>query len=152
MQTPIQRFCGIATSVEKGVYNDLGVVEIDDESNLQVIKLKVIPHEGVHQGIEYTVTCKFQEGENWPLVFIDSEIYDRVKTSRYILNQGHLGEHKGICIKNLSYGYAFNKHFKTICGNQWKNYIYALIVFFNNIQDFEKGNGLKKNYKSILEI
>jgi len=27
-----------------------------------------------------------------------------------------------------------------------------LIITFNNIQDFEKGNGIKSSYKTILEI
>jgi len=60
------------------------------------------------------------------------------------------GQHKGICIKNFCYGYNFTKNFKKFCNNEWKNYIYYLITMFNNIQDFEKGNGIKSNYKLLI--
>jgi len=49
----------------------------------------------------------------------------------------------------MGYGYIFNKYFKNLCGNKWENYIYNLICVFNNLQDFEKGNGIKSNYKNI---
>ena len=35
---------------------------------------------------------------------------------------------------------------------KWENYIYYLILFFNNIEDIEKGIGIKHNYKYILSI
>ena len=33
-----------------------------------------------------------------------------------------------------------------------KLYIYYIITVFNNFQDFEKGNGIKSNYKNIINI
>ena len=70
---------------------------------------------------------------------------------RSLIDQG------GVCMcgnhfKNVGYGYCFNKNFKNFCGNKWENYIYNLICVFNNLQDFEKGNGIKLNYKNILSI
>ena len=101
---------------------------------------------------KYTITIKFQEDRNWPLVYIDSEIYDKIKTNQYLQGKGKAGQHKGICIKNLGYGYNFNINFKNLCDNKWENYIYHLICMFNNLQDFEKGNGIKSSYKNILSI
>lgn len=34
------------------------------------------------------------------------------------------------------------KNFRELCNNQWKNYLFHLIVLFNDMRDFEKGNGL----------
>ncbi len=152
MQTPIQRFRNITKAIDTNYYNDLAIVEIADDSNLEIIKLKITPHEGVHQNIEYIVTFKFQGINEWPHIFIDSEIYDRIKTPQYLQNKGKVADHKGICIKNLGYAYCFTKNFKNLCGNKWENYIYYVITVFNNLQDFERGNGLKSNYKEILEI
>jgi len=39
---------------------------------------------------------KFQEQGNWPLVFIDSVLFDKIKTTQYLQNKGRVGEHKGI--------------------------------------------------------
>jgi hypothetical protein len=151
MEQSIRRLTAIATALSDNLYNDLARVEISEDTTLETLKLIVIPHDGIHKGIRYIVTCKFQEHGNWPLVYIDSEIYDKIKTTQYMQNKGANGDHKGICIKNLGYGYNY-KYFKELCGNKWENYVYYLIVFFNNIQDFEKGNGLKSNYKEILQI
>ena len=152
MQQPIQRFRSVIKAVSGGYYEHLGATEIMDESTLDTIKIKVVPREGIHQNMEYFITLRFEEGSDWPRVFIDSEIYDKIKTTRYLQNRGHAGTHKGICIKNLTYGYPFNKNFKVLCDNKWENYVFHTITLFNNLQDFEKGNGLKSNYKSILDI
>jgi hypothetical protein len=148
------RFINIVKAVNGNYYSDLGKTEIcnDESTPLDIIKVKVIPHEGFHKNIEYTITIKFQEDGKWPYIFIDSELYDKIKTSQYLHNKGKVGIHKGICIKNLGYGYTFSKNFKELCGNKWENYIYYLITVFNNLQDFEKGNGFKSNYKTILNI
>ena len=98
------------------------------------------------------MTLKFQKESGWPLVFIDSEIFDRIKTVQYVYNVGKTGAHKGICIKNMSYGYNFNRNFIKLCDNKWENYIYYLITVFNNLQTFEKGSGIRSNYKKILGI
>ena len=88
----------------------------------------------------------------WPYIYIYSEIFDKIKTKQYLHNIGKNGIHKGICIKNLSHSYNFCNNFKNFCNNKWENYFYYLIITFNNIQDFEKGNGIKSSYKTILEI
>jgi hypothetical protein len=147
----IKRFYNIAKAIENGFYNDLGNVELTENSTLDKIKIKVIPHEGFHLEKEYFITLKFID-DMWPLVFIDSTIYDKIKTNQYLKNKGKVGIHKGICIKNLSYGYAFNKHFKNYCNNKWENYIYYIITVFNNLKDFENGNGIKSNYTKILNM
>ena len=151
MTTPLQRFQNISKSIYTGYYSDLGETDIMEESTLENIKITCIPHEGIHEKLQYIITIKFQD-ENWPLVYIDSEIYDKIKTNQYLQEKGKVGEHKGICIKNLSYGYNFNKNFKNLCDNKWQNYIYHLICMFNNLQDFEKGTGIKSAYKKILSI
>ena len=148
----LKRFRDITKAVYTGYYTDLGETEIMDESTLENIKMQVVPHEGVHKNIKYIITIKFQEEGSWPLIYIDSELYDKIKTNQYLQEKGRVGQHKGICIKNLGYAYNFNKNFKDICGNMWENYIYSLICVFNNLQDFEKGNGIKSNYKTILSI
>jgi hypothetical protein len=152
MEQPIKRFHDISKAVYGKYYSDLGETEITDDSNLEVVKIQVIPNEGIHAKVYYTITLKFQEQGSWPVVNIDSEIFDKIKTSQYLQNKGKVGTHKGICIKNLGYGYNFDKNFTQLCDNKWENYIYYLIITFNNIQDFEKGNGFKSNYKKILSI
>ena len=151
--TKLRRFYNIAKSFNNNYYDDLGKIIIDnDELSLDFIKFTVIPFEGIHKNIKYTVTLKYKEDNNWPLIFIDSDIFDRIKTKQYLKNKGKVGGHKGICIKYLSYGYSFNKNFKYYCKNRWENYIYYIITLFNNFQDFETGNGIKSNYKKILNI
>jgi hypothetical protein len=150
--TSLKIFRDITKALYTGYYNDLGETELIDEDNLKIIKIRVVPHEGIHKNVNYIITIKFQEEENWPLVYIDSEIYDQIKTTQYLQEKGRVGIHKGICIKHISYAYNFNKNFKNLCGNKWENYIYHLICVFNNLQDFEKGNGIKSNYKNILSI
>ena len=118
---------------------------------MDVLKIKVIPHEGVHKNKEYFLTLQFQD-DGWPLIFVDSELFDKIKTPQYVQKKGKVGTHKGICIKRFSHGYAFHKNFKELCNNQWENYIYYMITLFNNVQDFEKGIGFKSNYKEILGI
>ena len=152
MEQPIKRFYHISKAVGDNYYSDLGDTTITEESTCENIQIKVIPNEGIHANIEYTITLHFQEEGQWPFVYIDSEIFDKIKTSQYVKNKGRHGAHKGICIKNISYAYGFNTNFKKLCDNEWKNYIYYLITVFNNLQDFEKGNGLKSNYKNILSI
>ena len=152
MTTQLKRFRSITKAVYTGYYTDLGETDLIEESTLENIKINVLPHEGVHKNLNYVITIKFQEEGNWPLIYIDSEIYDKIKTNQYLQGKGRVGGHKGICIKNLGYGYNFNKNFKNLCGNKWEDYIYYLISVFNNLQDFEKGNGLKSNYKKVLSI
>lgn len=152
MTTQLKRFRDITKAVYRGYYTDLGNTDILDESTLENIKLRVVPHEGVHHDVNYIITIKFQEEGNWPLIYIDSEIFDKIKSVRYLSNKGKVGSHKGICIKNMGHGYNFNKNFKDKCGNMWENYIYNLICVFNNLQDFEKGNGIHSNYKKILSL
>ena len=149
MEHPIKRFANIVKIVNSEYFNDLGKIELIINDDINIIKLKIIPHEGIHKNIEYILTIKFQE-QNWPLIYIDSEIYDKIKTIQYKENRGFNGIHRGICIKNISYGYPFIKNFKNLCNNKWENYIYYLITVFNNIQDFEKGTGIKSNYKELL--
>jgi hypothetical protein len=150
--TPVKRMRSIIKAIHDNKYSDLGVIEMPEDSNLETIKIKVIPHEGFHRGIEYVLRFHFYEDNSWPLLYIDSPMYDKIKTSRYLSNRGKTGIHKGICIKNLSYGYAFTKNFKDYCGNDWTNYVYYMITLFNNLEDFEKGNGFKSNYKEILSL
>ena len=38
-------------------------------------------------------------------------IYDKIKTRQYLQEKGRVGQHKGICIKNLGYAYNFNINF-----------------------------------------
>ena len=152
MEQPIKRFHTIMSAISSNYFEELGQIESTEDSTLEVLKIKVIPSEGIHKNIEYTITCKFQESGSWPFLFIDSEIYDKIKTNQYLQNKGCVGEHKGICIKNLAYGYNFSKNFKNICNNKWENYIFYVITLFNNLQDFEKGSGIKSTYKRILSI
>ena len=145
-----KRAYDIIKSVNNEYYRDLGVVEINEESNIEQMVIEVTPHEGFHKEKKYFISLKFQDNE-WPLVFIDSELFDRVKTNQYLNNQGKVGDHKGICIKNLSYAYAYKKNFKNLCDNKWENYVYYIITLFNNFQDdFKKGNGIRANYKELL--
>jgi hypothetical protein len=102
-QQPIRRYRAISKAVFSGYYVDLGETDIIEESTLEEIKLKVVPHEGVHAGIEYIITLKFREEGQWPLIFVDSAIFDRIKTAQYLQNKGRVGEHKGICINGWSY-------------------------------------------------
>ena len=154
MDQPIYRFRSIARAVLNNYYSDLGTVCLLEDSSLELMKIKVTPREGIHANLEYIVTITFKEAGTWPIVHIDSPIFDRIKTNQYLKNRGKVGEHKGICIKNLSYGYnsTYSKHFKELCANKWENYLYHLIITFNNIQDFERGNGFKSNYKQILSL
>ena len=152
MTSQNKRYRTILKAVFSGYYTDLGNVDIMEDSDLENIKITVTPFEGIHKDKEYIITLKFQKEENWPHVYIDSELYDKIKTTQYLQGRGRVGYHKGICIKNLGYGYIFSKNFKELCDNKWENYIYYLISVFNNLQDFEKGNGIKSNYKTILSI
>jgi hypothetical protein len=145
-------FHNIIRSIYTNYYIDLGNVTCDENSTCEILKINVVPYNGIHKDKQYVITLNFIDENSWPLVYIDSEIYDKVKTNQYIKNKGKNGNHKGICIKNLSYSYPFDKNFKELCNNEWKNYIYYLITLFNNFEDFERGNGIKSNYKKILSI
>ena len=145
-----KRFLDISKAIYKNYYADLGEIDIDDDFTIECIKINVIPHEGIHSNKSYKITLNFTEG--WPLIYIDSEIFDKIKTPNYLKNKGRNGSHKGICIQNFSYGYSFNKNFKELCDNKWENYIYYLITVFNNIQEFDKGNGIRSDYKEILSL
>lgn len=147
-----KRIWVIYKAVSDNYYSDLGETIIMDDTTIEVVKIQVIPNEGIHKNVPYIITIKFQEEGTWPLIYIDSEIFDRIKTRQYLQNRGKTGDHKGICIENLSYNYTFNTKFREICDNKWENYLYYLIITFNNIQDFEKGNGIRSDYKQILFI
>lgn len=153
MDHPLRRFQDIMKAVSNETYKDLGKTELicTDNPTLDIIKIKVIPHEGIHKDIEYIITIKFQELGKWPLVYIDSDIYDKIKTAQYLQNRGYDGDHKGICIKSFSTSYGF-ANFKRLCDNKWENYIYYLITVFNNLEDFEKGVGIRSDYKTILNL
>ena len=151
-QTPLNRFRSISKAVQSGLYSLLGDVTLTEDSNLEVIKMKVVPREGIHANKEYTLKLTFKEKGNWPKIDIQSVIYDRCLTSQYKKNIGFGGkEHAGICIKDITLNYPISK-FYTLCENRWDVYISLVIATFNNIQDFEKGNGFKSNYKQILSI
>lgn len=152
MESEIKRLYNIIKKINRGFYKDLAKVEYIENDNIKILKIKVTPFEGIHKNVSYIITCKFQGIRVWPHIFIDSKLYDKIKTRQYLQNKGRNGNHKGICIKKMSHGYNFNTYFEYLCGNKWENYIYNLIVFFNNIQDIQKGNGIKSNYKDILNI
>ena len=61
MEKPIKRFHDISKAVYGKYYSDLGETEITYESTLEVVKIKVIPSEGIHAKLDYTITLKFQE-------------------------------------------------------------------------------------------
>ena len=152
MNNLMKKFCCISKAIYGNYYENIANVEILDESTLKIIKIKAIPYEGIHANTEYTITIQWNSESEWPYIYIDSEIFDKIKTKQYLHNIGKNGIHKGICIKNLSHCYEFCNNFKNLCNNKWENYFYYLIITFNNIQDFEKGNGIKSSYKTILEI
>ena len=110
MTTSLQRFRDITRAVCMGHYTNLGETELMNEDNIENIKIRVVPHEGFHENINYIITIKFQEDGKWPLIYIDSEIYDKIKTNQYIQDKGNVGQHKGICIKKISYVYNFNNY------------------------------------------
>ena len=143
MNTQLKRFRDISKSIYTGYYTDLGQTDIIEESTLENIKISCIPHEGIHEKIPYKLTIKFQTNNSWPLLYIDSEKYNPMKTNQYNKNLGKSGPHKGICIRNIGYAYAFTKNFKNLCNNNWTNYLYYVIVFFNNPQDIIHANGFK---------
>lgn len=154
MKSQLKIFLNISAACNNDYFKDLGETEmiINDDTTIDHFKIKVKPHEGFHKDIEYIITVQFHEQDTWPYVYIDSELYDKIKTPQYLKNKGLNGQHKGICIKHLGYAYSFNKYFKELCGNKWENYVYYLITVFNNMEDFERGNGFKSNYKTILNI
>lgn len=109
----LQRFCNIKKAFDTQFYDDLGVnTFLLQEENIDIITFIIKPHEGFHKNIDYKVKLYFYDIHNWPLIYINSDIYDKIKTNQYIKNKGSRGNHKGICIKNLSYGYNFTNNFK----------------------------------------
>ena len=77
MEQQLKRFANIVKIVNSEYFNDLGKVELIINDNIDmtlwvnsllrndIIKFKIIPHEGIHKNIEYILTIKFQE-QNWP--------------------------------------------------------------------------------------
>ena len=120
----IKIFHEISKAVYTNRYETLGLVTIDDISTMKTIILNVIPHDGFHKDIQYNITLKYHDDNSWPYLYIDSDIFNQIKTLRYINNKGKNGDHKGICIKNLSNGYSFHKYFNQYCDNKWEIYIY----------------------------
>lgn len=152
-----QKILTIQKLISNGFYSSLGEIDLlMDEENFNILYLKVIPHEGFHSKIPYYLKLTYnwnpESFEGFPLIHINSELFDKIKTNQYLKNLGKAGIHKGICVKNLSYSYNFKTNFKKYCDNKWENYIYYLITIFNNMEDFEKGNGFKSNYREILKI
>ena len=145
-QTPIQR----AQAINRAMYNDDRIASLGEvgfktppETTEEQI-IRCIPHEGEHKDKQYEITLKWGCGCGWPHVFIDSPIYDPRKTSQMRQNKGWRGaEHKGICFKDMTHGYAFKKHIKKKFANNWGNYIYQLILQFNNPQSWEGARGIK---------
>jgi hypothetical protein len=154
MESSQKRYTSIIKAINNNYYKDLGTVEFIEEDNIEVLNINVIPNEGIHQKISYKLTIKFQTNNEWPLLYIDSSKYNPMKTSQYKNNLGKNGSHKGICIRNLGYGYAFTKNFKNLCNNDWTNYLYYVIVFFNNPQDIIHANGfnLKILISNLLQV
>ena len=106
-----KRYTSIIKAINNNYYEDLGTVEFIEEDNIEVLNIIVIPHEGIHQKIPYKLTIKFQTNNQFPLLYIDSEKYNPIKTNQYNKNLGKSGPHKGICIRKLGYAYAFTKNF-----------------------------------------
>lgn len=81
MEQPIKRFAHLVKIINSKYFSDLGNIEfIMDEKN-QIEIIKIIPHKGIHKDIQFILTIKFQEHDKWPFVYIDYEIYDKIKTS-----------------------------------------------------------------------
>ena len=153
-----RKFLNITRSISDAItldyYKDIGIVEFIENDKLDTIQIKVIPHEGFHINEPYFLKLYFSnlEQEIYPYIYIDSIHFDKIKTNQYLKNQGVDGIHKGICIKYLCYGYGFKQNFKKYCNDKWENYLYNLIVVFNNLEDFDKGLGFKSNFREILKI
>jgi hypothetical protein len=114
-QQPLKRFLKIANAVRYDYYLDLGKTNIVEDSSLKVLQIEVTPHEGIHTNIPYVITIKFQKEGEWPYVFVDSEIFDKIKTNNYLQNKGKTGEdHRGICIKKIGYAYSFKTNFTPV--------------------------------------
>lgn len=98
----MKRFYNIIKSFENKYYNNLGTTKLLETDNLNNIKIKVTPYEGIHKNIPYYITLNFPNIENnqFPKISIDSIIYDKIKTSRYINNIGFNGEHKSSQVKS----------------------------------------------------
>ena len=117
-------------------YKDIALVEDIECENVNIIKLKVIPHENFHRDVPYYITLKFNDDNSWPLLYVDSIFFDKLKTKQYLLNKGKHGDHKGICIEHFSYHYSgYKKYFQLYCNSKWENYIYNVIHFLNNIDE-----------------
>jgi hypothetical protein len=145
-QTPIQR----AQAINRAMYDDERIASLGEvgfktppeTTEKQIIRC--IPNEGEHKDVEYVITLTWGCECEWPHVGIDSSKYDPRKTPQMRQNKGHGGsEHKGICFKGMTHGYAFKKNFKKKFGNNWGNYIYQLILQFNNPQSWEGARGIK---------
>lgn len=130
----------------------LGKISVDEDSDdVNKIAVTVKPHEGFHKNEIYKLNLKFRDNNQWPDVFVKSSIFDKITTNEYKKNKGRSGDHHGICIKDLGYGYSFNKYFKQNCKNEWYNYLILLISTLNDYDNIaEKGNGIRHNFKSIL--
>jgi hypothetical protein len=155
-----KRLISIFEAISNNFYESLGSVELLENDDINIIHLKVIPYEGFHSNKPYFLKLNFQQqSENcskfseYPLIYIDSELFDKIKTNQYLKNQGDRGSiHKGICVKHLSYAYGFKNNFKNYCDNRWEVYVACLISVFNRMEDFEKGSGFKSNYREILGL
>lgn len=125
--------------------------EDEDSDDVNNIACTVKPHEGFHKNEIYKLNLIFRDNNQWPDVFVESDIFDKITTNQYKKNKGRSGNHHGICIKDLGYGYSFNKYFKQNCKNEWCNYLILLISTLNDYDNIaEKGNGIRHDFKSIL--
>lgn len=136
----------ILSTIKKYDYKNYfdGNIEIDESTNMSEIVLNIIPNNGFHANLTIILTLKISD-QCFPLIYVDSPIYDKLKTKNYINNQGSLGEHKGICIHKLYRNEGFYKNFKILCNNEWKNYvIYIINMFVYNIDDLYGAIGFSK--------
>jgi len=139
-----------AQAIIRAVVNDkrisaLGEVKFQtDPVNTQKQIIRCTPHEGVHKGIAYLLTLKHVDPAGWPRLNIESPIYDPRKTRQLLQNKGRNGDHKGICFIGATYGHgAFKKHFKKNFDNNWSNYLYQILLQFNNPQSIRGARGLR---------
>tara|TARA_Y100000593_G_C4288668_1_gene327032 strand:- start:631 stop:1059 length:429 start_codon:yes stop_codon:yes gene_type:complete len=136
----VQRFKEIITKD----YTPLGSVEInlkDENLNFYIISVKT--NFGWHKDKEFILNLKFNDTESWPRITLDSELFRPYFTKNYLENKGFRGtEHKGICVKHISYGYSYNHNFKKYCVRNWGNYVFLIISSLSDKEYFEKGNGL----------
>ena len=53
MNNLMKKFCCISKAIYGNYYENIASVEVLDESTLEIMKIKLIPCEGIHANIEY---------------------------------------------------------------------------------------------------